>query len=138
MKKMFVALPLVGVLLLTGCGSAQTVDSSEAPNTPVKNVATKELTDLKARYTDAGFECKDWSVKSTFPKAKSSGSCAEETKIGHFDSKAEVEKQLDESKAWSTSNKIGKRSWVVGDTWIIATPKPDEVATKLSGKVVTF
>ncbi|ALO67779.1 hypothetical protein AS189_16450 [Arthrobacter alpinus] len=135
---MLVALPLVGVLLLTGCGSARTADSSETPNIPATNAATKDLTELKARYTDAGFECKDWSVNSGFPKAKSSGSCAEETKIGYFDSNADVEKQLAESKAWSGSNKIGKRSWVVGDKWIIATPKPDEVATKLSGKVVTF
>lgn len=138
MKKMLVALPLVGVLLLAGCGSAQTADTLETPNTPAKNVATKELTDLKARYTDAGFECKDWTAKSSFPKAKSSGSCAEETKIGYFESKADVEKQLAESKAWSSSNKIDKRSWVVGDTWIIAPPKPDEVAAKLSGKIVTF
>lgn len=156
MKKMIVLLPLMAALTLTACSSEQAApadvttapasqtstaptESSSPAATPSANPkAIKKLEKLKDGFVAAGFKCDDWKISQTFPEAQASGICSNNVRIGQFGSSDDVDRQLEISRDFSKEKKLEKRSFVVGDTWIIEAPKAKKVSQEFDGKVVTL
>lgn len=138
MKKMLVALPLLGSLMLAGCAGTDTT-ATEVSETPFHEIIdNQELIKMKDRFVAAGMSCETWVVGNSFQLATASGNCGQAVRIGYFDDPKDIDKQVDASRKWAKEHKLEKRTWVVGEDWIIDTKDAKLVAKKMGGKVITI
>ncbi|ASN39643.1 hypothetical protein CGQ24_11860 [Arthrobacter sp. 7749] len=138
MKKILVALPLIGALMLAGCAGTDT-KATEVSETPFPEIIDNgELIAVKDRFVAEGFECESWSIGNPFQLATASGTCEKAVRIGYFEDPKDIDKQVEASRNWAKEHKLEKSSWVVGDDWIIETKEPKLVVKKLGGKVITI
>ncbi|GAA5225558.1 hypothetical protein [Paeniglutamicibacter antarcticus] len=137
MKQLFSILALSAMCLTAGCAKTGVVASSEmSPSTASESLELGKLDEIKNRYVKAGFHCDEWSIGDQLQLASASGSCEEGVRIGYFVDATDLEKQVAASRNWTEEYDLGKRSWVVGEDWIIETNEAKQVAKNLGGKIV--
>lgn len=130
-------IPLLFVFALVGCAAESPNDSSAPTQSQNKTPESADLNKLKDQLSEAGFGCKEWLGNVTFPLADSSDSCAG-IRVAYFSSSDDVEKQIETSKKYSKANKLDKRTWVIGDDFIIESKDAKKIAEALKADVETF
>ena len=76
-------------------------------------------------------------TEKSIPLATASGSCTG-MRIGYFSNPDDIVAQLEVSKKSSKEQKLSKRSWVVGDNFVVVSRDAKAIGKKLDEKVKSF
>lgn len=132
MKKIAVA--FATLLLLTGCGLRQGENDSR-PSQPGEDPRPERYTtvvELKDALVDAGYNCPGWVQSDHVTKALQSGSCNDDDALSVYLDSAAVQHSIETLKGSGAAVSL-----VVGENWMVNSPRADEVLKMIGGTVVT-
>lgn len=138
---------VAGALAIAGCGNSTSAAPTTAASTPTPTVSAppagggtySTVTALKNAYVKAGGACPDFVQTNKVTLAAESAECSKDTVISTYVSSSDISQLIQNVKKLNAELKsTGGNSWLVGENWVINSPKASGMQGKLGGKVVSF